>query len=158
MNKSLNQKFHFQSHLKHLLALLGSFTDLNDRIPYPFIYFNSWNSYLNFIYLKPKKSTFRGEPPRLSRYREYAVPHLSPPPPNAISLYMFHSSSSFYLSRVISVSSKAIQREKWNQALHKRRIELMVSKNQKGDVQSTFNIPLNCRQICINGEGKTSSL
>ena len=42
MNKSLNQKFHFHSYLKRLLALLSPFTDLNDRFPYPFIYFNSY--------------------------------------------------------------------------------------------------------------------
>ena len=131
MNRSLNQKFHFHSYLKHLLAVLSSFTDLTDRFAYPFIYFNS-------------------EPPRLRYLKEY-------PCTQVISPYMLHGSRSFYLSWVISVS-KVIQREKWNQALYKRRIELLVSKNQKADVQSTFNIPLNCRQICIKGEGKTSSL
>ena len=29
----------FHSHKMHLLALLGLFTDRNDKIPYPFIYF-----------------------------------------------------------------------------------------------------------------------
>ena len=46
------------------------------------------------------------------------------PPSHVISLCMLHGSSSFYLSRVISVS-KVIQREKWNQALYKRRIEFI---------------------------------
>ena len=46
----------FSSHKLHLLALLGSFTDLNDRFPYPSIYFNQWNPY-PFTYLKPEKGT-----------------------------------------------------------------------------------------------------
>ena len=56
MNKSWNQKFHFHSYLKRLLALLSPFTDLNDRFPYP----------------------FTRSPPRLRHDREYPVP--SPPP------------------------------------------------------------------------------
>ena len=39
-----------------MLALLGPFTDPNDRFPNPFIYFNWWNPY-PFIYLKPEKDT-----------------------------------------------------------------------------------------------------
>ena len=36
----------FYSHKMPLLVLLGLFTDRNDRISYPFIYFNWWNPYL----------------------------------------------------------------------------------------------------------------
>ena len=38
------------------LALLGPFTDPNDRFLYPFIYFSEWNPY-PFLYLKPEKGT-----------------------------------------------------------------------------------------------------
>ena len=44
----------FLSHKLHLLALLGLFTDRNDRFPYPFIYFNKWFPH-SFTYLKPEK-------------------------------------------------------------------------------------------------------
>ena len=44
----------FQSNKIHLKLLLGFFADCNDRSPYPFIYFDSWNPY-PFMYLKPEK-------------------------------------------------------------------------------------------------------
>ena len=46
----------FHSNTIPLLALLGIFTDPSDRFPYPFVYFNQWNSY-PFRYLKPEKGT-----------------------------------------------------------------------------------------------------
>ena len=58
-------------------------------------------------YTRVKKGSFRGQPPRLRRHREYPVC----PPPHVISLYMLHGSSPFYLSRVI-FDSKVIQRKK----------------------------------------------
>ena len=42
-----------------LLALLGPFTDRNDRFFYPFICFKQWNPYPFFI----KRYHFRAEPP-----------------------------------------------------------------------------------------------
>ena len=60
MNTSQNQAiFSTFSHLFNtipLLALLGLFTDPNDRFPCPFIHVNKWNPY-PFIYLKPEKDT-----------------------------------------------------------------------------------------------------
>ena len=37
--------WHFHSHKMHLLALLGLFTDQNERFSYPFIFFSQWNPY-----------------------------------------------------------------------------------------------------------------
>ena len=51
-----------QSHKMYLLALLGHFTDRNDRFPYSFIFCNWWNP-CPFIQLNPEKGTpFGGEP------------------------------------------------------------------------------------------------
>ena len=63
----------------HLSALLGVFTDRSDSFPYPFIYFNKWNSY-PFLYLKPEKGSPFPESPRIGLYREY-------PPPPSLPLY-----------------------------------------------------------------------
>ena len=55
----------FSSHKIHLLALLGPFTDPNDRFPYPSIYFNKWNPWPFHIPEAWKRNPFRGVPPRL---------------------------------------------------------------------------------------------
>ena len=60
LNRNQSQKqnvfWTFQSHIIHLLALLGPLTDPNDRFPYPLIYLNHWNHYpFLYMYLKPKK-------------------------------------------------------------------------------------------------------
>ena len=38
------------------ILIKGLFKNLNDQLPYPFIYLNLWNPY-PFIYLKPEKGT-----------------------------------------------------------------------------------------------------
>ena len=47
------------NHRMHRSALLGIFTDPDDRFPQPFIYFSQWNPF-PFIYLKPEKGTLFG--------------------------------------------------------------------------------------------------
>ena len=66
----------FHSHKMGLSALLGPFTDRNDRFPYPFIYFNyeiptcSLSS-ISCTWSLTERYPFRAEPPRKGRYREY---------------------------------------------------------------------------------------
>ena len=62
------------------ILMKGSFNYLNDRFPYPFIYFqfDPWNPY-PFIYLKREKGTPFGrslDPPRIGHYRENIPPPL----------------------------------------------------------------------------------
>ena len=66
--KTMSFSWHSHSHKMNQLALLGLFTDQNDRFLYPLIYFNKWNPY-PFIYLNPEISTpfGRSPPPRMTR-------------------------------------------------------------------------------------------
>ena len=71
--RTFRQLFH---NLKmRLLVLLGLFTDQNDGIPYPFMYFNQWNPH-PFIYLKPRKGTPFGQSLPI-----WAIIGSIPPPP-----------------------------------------------------------------------------
>ena len=61
----------FHNYTMRPLALLGPFTDHNDRFPTPFKYFKYWSPYL-FIFLKPeKKFPFPMGRPRMGQNREY---------------------------------------------------------------------------------------
>ncbi len=60
MTYTLNMAFSWYSHKFKIFK--GLFKHLNDRISYPFIYLNLWNSYPS-IYLKPEKGTIIGSNP-----------------------------------------------------------------------------------------------
>ena len=49
----------FYSHKMHLLALLGLFTDQDDKISHPFINVTQWNPYPFLVYTKTVDSVFR---------------------------------------------------------------------------------------------------
>ena len=66
----------FHSHKMGLSALLGPFTDRNERFPYPFIYFNyeiptCTLSSISCTWSLTERYPFLAEPPRIGRYREY---------------------------------------------------------------------------------------
>ena len=106
MTKSQNQEIlsTFYSHKILLLALLGLFTDRNDKFANPFMAFNKWDSY-PFIYLKPEKGTpFGGSLSEWGHYREWCgwiekeVSFLTPDKNRSLQVHFFHVTFKLFIS------------------------------------------------------------